>query len=77
MVADRAPVAKRILAVGSIKWLENAPFDAHDAAALHVHRSQLPGATPEAQLVAVARSGCTADGVVHVSPEDLLQAYGG
>ena len=77
VVADRAPVAKRILAVGSIKWLENAPFDAHDAAALHVHRSQLPGAIPEAQLVAVARSGCTADGVVHVSPEDLLQAYGG
>ena len=76
VVADRAPVAKRILAVGSIKWLENAPFDAHDAATLHVHRSQLPGATPEAQLVAVARSGCTADGVVHISPEDLLQAYG-
>jgi len=32
--ADRAPIAKKITAVGSIKWLDNKPFDAHDLARL-------------------------------------------
>jgi hypothetical protein len=28
--ADREPVAKQLLFLGSIKWLETSPFDAHD-----------------------------------------------
>lgn len=72
VVADRAPVAKEILAVGSIKWLENAPFDAHDVAALQIHRSKLPGAAPGTPLIAVARSGCIVDDVTHVTPDQLL-----
>lgn len=32
---DRAPIAKELLFVGSVKWLENSPFDRHDLAALH------------------------------------------
>src|SRR5215204_4552714 len=44
VVGDRSPVAKRVLALGSIKWLENAPFDRHDLGELHAHRTQLPGA---------------------------------
>ncbi|TQF03619.1 ATP-binding protein [Kitasatospora acidiphila] len=74
--ADRAPIAGRITAVGSIKWQERRPFDAHDLAELTVHRSRLPGADADVPLLAVARSGCTASGVRHVGPEELLTAWG-
>jgi len=73
--ADRAPIAKKITAVGSIKWLENKPFDARDLARLIVHRSQLPGADENTPLLAVARSGCTAPGARALSPGDLLAAW--
>ncbi|WP_443065082.1 DUF234 domain-containing protein [Streptomyces sp. NBC_01336] len=42
--ADRAPIAKKITLVGSVKWLEKKPFDNRDLARLVTHRSQLPGA---------------------------------
>lgn len=74
MGADRAPVAKKVTLVGSIKWLENKPFDARDLSRLIIHRSQLPGADDTTPLLAVSRSGCTAD-VTHLSPEDLLAAW--
>lgn len=77
VVADRAPVAKRILAVGSVKWLENAPFDTHDLARLLTHRTQLPGADPDTPLVVVSRSGCAVDGVRHYGPDDLIAAWRG
>ena len=73
--ADRGPVAKRITAVGSVKWLENRPFDAHDLARLIVHRSQLPGADDTTPLVAVARNGVATDGVLTIGPEDLIDAW--
>ena len=61
VVADRHPVAGRILGVESIKWLERAPFGRRDLARLVVHRCQLPGATDNTPLIVVARSGCTVD----------------
>jgi AAA+ ATPase superfamily predicted ATPase len=73
--ADRAPVAKRITFVGSVKWLERKPFDQRDLARLIVHRSQLPGADESTPLLAVARAGCTAAGVEALSPEDLIAAW--
>ncbi|MEU9145064.1 DUF234 domain-containing protein [Streptomyces sp. NPDC048349] len=73
--ADRAPIAKKITVVGSIKWLENKPFDHRDLARLITHRSQLPGADDDTPLLAIARSGCTADGVTHLTPEELLTAW--
>jgi AAA+ ATPase superfamily predicted ATPase len=74
--ADRAPIAKRLTAVGSIKWLENKPFDARDLARLITHRSQLPGADDATPLLAVARSGHTVtEGVRCVGPERLLSAW--
>lgn len=73
--ADRAPVAKKITAVGSIKWLENKPFDHRDFSRLIVHRSRLPGADDTTPLLAVARSGCTTDGVTHLGPSDLITAW--
>ncbi len=75
VAADRGPIAKRITAVGSVKWLENRPFDAHDLAKLIVHRSQLPGADDATPLLAVSRSGATVDGVQVVGPEELLTAW--
>lgn len=75
VIADRALIAKQILAVGSIKWLENTPFDAHDLGQLQAHRLQLPGGTPTTPLLAVSRSGCTAAGVTHIGPDELLEAY--
>ncbi|MEU3282865.1 ATP-binding protein [Streptomyces antibioticus] len=73
--ADRSPIAKKITLVGSVKWLENKPFDHRDLARLITHRSQLPGADDDTPLLAVARSGCTAAGVLHLTPEDLLTAW--
>ncbi|GAB7006409.1 ATP-binding protein [Nocardioides sp. AN3] len=75
VIADRQPVATEILAVGSIKWLENAAFDGKDLGQLLTHRTQLPGASSDAPLVVVSRSGCEVDGVAHFAPEDLIAAY--
>ena len=73
--ADRAPIAQRVTMVGSIKWLENKPFDSRDHARLIVHRSQLPGADENTPLLAVARSGCTVKDLATLGPGDLLQAW--
>jgi AAA+ ATPase superfamily predicted ATPase len=73
--ADRSPIAKRITLAGSIKWLEKKPFDHRDLARLIAHRAQLPGADDDTPLLAVARSGCTAEGVLSLTPEDLLKAW--
>jgi AAA+ ATPase superfamily predicted ATPase len=72
--ADRSPIAKKITMTGSIKWLDNKPFDGHDLARLIVHRSQLPGADDDTQLLAVSRNGTSAD-VQVLTPEDLLTAW--
>jgi hypothetical protein len=73
VVADRAPVAKNILAVGSINWLEHSSFDLHDLSRLLVHRTQLPGATEDTRLVVVSRSGCDVDGVTAYDAEGLAR----
>ncbi|TYB59841.1 ATP-binding protein [Nonomuraea sp. PA05] len=73
--ADREPVAKKITFAGSVKWLENRPFDHHDLSELIVHRSRMPGADTSTPLYAVARSGCEVDGVTHITPEHLLDAW--
>lgn len=74
VVADRAPVAKMVLAVGSIKWLEHAMFDSRDYAQLLVHRSQLPGGE-QANVFAISRAGCSAQGLRSYGPEELLAAW--
>ena len=75
VIADRQPVAKAILAVGSIKWLERTPLGRRDLAELIVHRAQLPGATDDTPLIVVARSGCEVDGVTAFGPDELLNAW--
>lgn len=75
VAADRGPVARRITAVGSIKWLERKRFDARDLSRLLVHRSQLPGADESTPLIAVARAGVAVDGVQAVLPDQLVDAW--
>lgn len=72
--ADREPIARRLLFAGSIKWLERAPFDAHDLAALQRHRAALTdGPIP---LIAVSRAGASCGGLDAVfSPADLLESW--
>jgi AAA+ ATPase superfamily predicted ATPase len=72
--ADRGPVARELLFLGSIKWLEQSPFDDHDLAALQKHRAALTDkAIP---LLAVSRSGVSADGLqASYGPDVLLQAW--
>ncbi|QDY06734.1 DUF234 domain-containing protein [Micromonospora sp. HM134] len=74
--ADRGPVARRITVVGSVKWLENRPFDGHDLGRLTLHRPRLPGADEQVPLLAVTRAGAVVDGVRVLTPEDLLTAWG-
>ena len=73
--ADRAPIAKKVTMTGSIKWLENKPFDGRDLSRLVVHRSRLPGADDTTPLLAVSRTGTTTDGVTILTPQDLLAAW--
>ena len=39
--ADREPIARQLLFLGSVKWLETGQFDAHDLLALQRHRDRV------------------------------------
>lgn len=55
--ADRAPVARRVDFVGSVKWL-NTAFDGHDLGALRRTATAVPGFDPgRSGLVVVSRDG--------------------
>lgn len=72
--ADREPVARQLLFLGSVKWLETGQFDEHDLVALQRHRDRVT-ADP-IPLIAVSRSGAStthADAVF--TPDDLIAAW--
>jgi AAA+ ATPase superfamily predicted ATPase len=72
--ADRQPVARQLLFLGSVKWLETAPFDDHDLVALQRQRDRV---SPEpVPLIAVSRSGTATNRADAVFiPADLLAAW--
>lgn len=72
--ADRGPVAKDLLFLGSIKWLEHSAFDNHDLLALQRHRAAITdGPVP---LLAISRSGVVASGLdASYGPAELLRAW--
>jgi uncharacterized protein len=72
---DRSPIAKRLTLVGSIKWHDRQPFDAHDHTRLVVHRSQLPGAHDTTQLLAVSRTSTAVEDILLLTPDALIQAW--
>lgn len=72
---DQWPGASAVGAVGSIKWRDRGPFDQRDLADLAAHRGEVPGGR-DAMLVAVSRSGCTAQDLAAVyGPDDLVSAW--
>jgi hypothetical protein len=73
--ADRAPVAHNVTFAGSIKWLENEPFDSTDLAALAAATSLVPGADERTSLLAVSRRGCSAHPAATLGPDELLAAW--
>ncbi|PRY01721.1 ATP-binding protein [Allonocardiopsis opalescens] len=80
VAADRAPVARRVLATGSITWLRK-PFDRHDLAELVKVSAQVPGAVPgKTGLAVVSLSGTDlrdgADAVDLVwGPDEVVGAW--
>jgi hypothetical protein len=77
--ADRAPVARQVCYVGSVKWLDR-PFDAHDYADLQRDAAAVPGFAPgRTPLVAVSRSGATAGVARQLAlcwgPREVLAAF--
>ncbi|MGH8998973.1 MAG: ATP-binding protein [Acidimicrobiia bacterium] len=74
--ADRGPVAKKVLFVGTIKWLDTSPLDQGDINTLSGHLAAIPGAGPTTPLVAVSRAGAAAAGAAATfGPADLLTAW--
>jgi hypothetical protein len=72
--ADREPVAKQLVFLGSITGLETSPFDVRDLAALHKHRAALTD--DPIPLVAVSRSGVNCSGLqATYGPEALLAGW--
>ena len=72
--ADRQPVAKQLLFLGSVKWLENSTFDSHDLAALQKHRAAI---TDEpVPLAEVSRNGVSCSVLqAAYGPDELLSAW--
>jgi uncharacterized protein len=72
--ADREPVAKQLLFLGSVKWLEIGQFDDHDLVALQHHRDRV---TPDpVPLIAVSRSGTSSTHAdAAFTPADLIEAW--
>jgi AAA+ ATPase superfamily predicted ATPase len=72
--ADREPVAKQLLFVGSIKWLERSAFDNHDLLALQRHRAAITD--DPLPLLAISRSGVETAGLdASYGPAELLRAW--
>jgi uncharacterized protein len=72
--AEDAPVAKELLFVGSIKWLDNDRFDRRDLTALQNHRAALTD--EDLPLVGVSRSGFDCKGLDGAfGPEDLIKGW--
>nr|MDT0660641.1 DUF234 domain-containing protein [Micromonospora sp. DSM 115978] len=72
--ADRGPVARELIFVGSIKWLDGATFDVRDLGSLQRQRA-LIGADP-LPVVAVSRTGVSCRGLdASYGPDDLLAAW--
>jgi predicted AAA+ superfamily ATPase len=73
--ADRGPVARAITFVGSIKWQERRPFDAHDLARLINHRTGVPGTDDDTPLIVVSRSGSNVESVTSIGADEIVAAW--
>ncbi len=72
--ADHEPVARQLLFLGSIKWLENSTFDGHDLLALQRHRATITD--DPIPLLAISRSGVATSGLdASYGPAELLRGW--
>lgn len=72
--AEEAPIARELLFVGSIKWLDNDRFDRRDLAALK--NRQVALTDEDIPLIGVSRSGFDCDGLDGCfGPEDLIEGW--
>jgi AAA+ ATPase superfamily predicted ATPase len=76
LVGGDRPEPSEIGFVGSVKWRDDAPFNAEDLRELAKNRAQIPGAET-AKLVAVSRSGFVdgLDADATFGPDELLAAW--
>jgi len=77
--ADRAPVAREIYYVGSVKWVDRS-FDEHDLAALRRDAIAVPGFDPgRTALAAVSRMGVASGAAPQLAlcwgPRDIVAAF--
>jgi uncharacterized protein len=75
--ADRAPTARRIHFLGSVKWHEKQPFSRRDYDDLARDMLAVPGATEATALVAVSRAGIAEQLPLAAAwgPEDMVRAW--
>ena len=75
--ADREPVAGHVHFVGSVKWLDAAPFGRRDYDAVARDMLAVPGAGPDTPVVAVSRAGVADDLPLAArwGPGDLVDAW--
>jgi AAA+ ATPase superfamily predicted ATPase len=74
--ADRAPIARHIGYLGSVKWHETAPLARKDFAALAAVTSRVPGANDATPLIGVSRARSEPGPWSAVySAEDLVEAW--
>jgi AAA+ ATPase superfamily predicted ATPase len=80
VAVDRAPVARHVRLVGSVKWLAG-PFDRHDMASLTAAAPQVPGFELAATTLAVVSLSGLAPEVptdpigLNWGPDDVLSAW--
>lgn len=76
VLTDRAPRAGRIIAIGSIKWREEAAFGPRDRDRLARLAAAVPGFTDETILFGVSRSGFAGSALeIELGPNDLMAAW--
>ena len=73
VAGDKAPVPSKIVAVGSIKWRDTKPFTDEDALELSNAASLVPGYDSTTSLIAVSRTPVEAEGIIAITPADLLE----
>lgn len=75
--ADRAPTAKRVEFIGSVKWYETGTFGAHEFDDLVRARGAVPGTDSDTPLVAVSRCGVDRRLALamHWGPDEIVGAW--
>jgi hypothetical protein len=62
--------------IGSIKWLERAPFGNRELHTLRRDANYVPGQDEDTLLIGVSRSGFTSEGLdAEFGPYDLMEAW--